>query len=404
MPRTQADRHPTRGADISVDAVVVGSGLAGLSAARAMATGGHGRVLIINGEDRLPYKRTQISKHLRAPYQRDDFALASVDELRGEQLDLLAGQCTAIDPATRTLTLSTGATVSWRAMVLATGATPYHLFPNASQVVRSAADGDRINQLAEKARSAAVIGGGVLGIEVADQLHQRGMTVAIFSRDSRLMQRELSPDRSDWLEAICRRRGIAPNLDTTVSQVTQEAGGITIHPAAATHLTELIVECAGSQPKRQLAEAAGLACRQGILVDETLATSHAGIFAAGDCVELWDGTLPHLWHQAEEQGHAAGSNAACYLDNQPRLPFQNRPRRLKCEAFGEFIFSMNHHLQAEMDDELVCHSGTIHQRFGFKRGKLAMIVMTGDKERAKRYEQALWAGLSRDDVEKTLAV
>ena len=387
-----------------VDAVVVGGGMAGLSAARAIAAAGT-RVLLINGEDRLPYKRTKISKSLRAAYRRDEFALTSPAQLQVEHIELQADQVTGIDLGARTLTLATGAAISWRAMVLATGATPFHLFPHASHVIRSAADGDRINQLAGTAQRVAVIGGGVLGIEVADQLQQRGLTTALFSRDGRLMQREFTPDRSDWLGAICQQHHITTHLNTTVSHLDRHADGLTLHAHdAPPHHTDLVIECAGSQPNLELAEQAGVACRHGILVDETLATSHPGVFAAGDCVELWDGSVPHLWHQAEDQGAAAGQNVARYLGDLPPAAFANRPRRLKCEAFGEYIFSMNHHLRTEIDEELVQQSDGMHQHFGFEAGRLVMVVMTGDRDRAKRYEQAVWAGLNKADLLATLPI
>ncbi len=385
-----------------VAAVVVGSGLAGLTAARAIAGDG-AHVLLINGEDRLPYKRTKLSKHLHAAYQRDDFALASAAALQAEHIELLADQALAIDPLARQLTLASGRTIGWRALVLATGATPFHLFPGQSHVIRTAADGDRINQQACSAKRIAVIGGGVLGIEVADQLQQRGLAVTLFSRDQRLMQREFTPDRSAWLAAICRQRRIATHLDTTISHLEHAGSAFTLHTSHAnTHHADLVVECAGSRPDQHLAATAGIACRHGILVDDTLTTSHPGIFAAGDCAELWDGTLPHLWHQAEDQGQAAGQNAARYLRGLPLVPFANRPRRLKCEAFGEFIFSMNHHLHADLDDELLQQSDTIHQHFGFKHDRLVMVVMTGDRPRAKRYEQAVWSGLSKSAIATAL--
>jgi len=100
----------------------------------------------------------------------------------------------------------------------------------------------------------------------------------------------------------------------------------------------------------------------------------------------------------------AGQNVASYLDGKNLSANPNRPRRLKCEAFGIFLFSINAHLRSKVDSLAIYRNDGIYQEFGFLGARLVSVVMSGDKERAKLYEKAVWAGMSPQEVRAKLAV
>ncbi len=377
------------------DVVVIGAGVAGLSAARAAVAHGAGRVLLINGEDRAPYKRTKVSKNLQGRYATDAFVLMSAPEPGIERRD---ARVVAVDTTSRAVALSTGSVVHYRALVLATGAAPRHLFPDASLVVRSAADGDRINGLARGARSAAIIGGGVLGVEVADQLRRRGLAVTLFSHAPVLMELQLTTEPSRWLGAVAAEHGVAVELGATVSDVERLEQGFRVCADTLCVEADLVVECTGSIPETRLARDAGLDVESGVVVAGTLACSAPGVFAAGDCVQLPLGRVPHLWHEAEDQGQTAGRNAARFAAGLEALPHPGRPRRLKCEVFGQYLFSMQPQLRDAVTDSIVTPRGERWLQLGFIDGALRMVIMTGDKDRAKAYERAVWEGISPDEA------
>lgn len=373
------------------DVVVIGAGMAGLAAARAASAEGAGRVLIVNGEDRAPYKRTKVSKHLTGAYTSDAFVLMPRAEAGIERLD---ARVTELDTATRTLTLRSAASIRYEALVLASGAAPNHHFVGRSLVVRSAADGDRLNAAASVARSAAIIGGGVLGVEVADQLHRRGLDVTLFSHAPTLMANELTLEPARWLTDRVARRGVRLELDATVSDVEELERGFRVCADRLCVDADLVVECTGSRPETSLARAAGLAVDAGIEVDPRLAASASRVFAAGDCTQLADGRVPHLWHEAEDQGATAGRNAARVVAGLAAELHPDRPRRLKCEAFGQYLFSMEPQLRDRITDTIVVRESDRWLQLGFRAGALCMVVMTGDRARAKLYERAVWDGVS----------
>ncbi len=379
----------------SFDVVVIGAGVAGLTAARAAVAEGAERVLLVNGEDRAPYKRTKVSKHLTAPYATDAFALMARPEPGLERID---ARVAAIDPASRSLRLEGGGRVRFGALVLATGAVASHRFAPSSLVLRDAADGDRLNRLASDARSAAIIGGGVLGVEVADQLLRRGLEVTLFSRASALMDTLLGAEPARWLTELAAQRGVQVALGATVSEVEALERGFRVCADRLCVEADLVVECSGSAPDTRLARASGLAVEQGVIVDGALASSAPGIFAAGDCAQLPGGRVPHLWHEAEDQGATAGRNAARFASGRTRVPHPHRPRRLKCEVFDRYLFSLEPGLLSDAPGLLTVREPERWLQLGFVDGALCAVVMTGDKPRAKDYERAVWEGISAEEA------
>lgn len=387
------------------DSIVIGAGFAGLSAAKALAEARSGSsVLLLNGEDRLPYKRTKISKNIAKGYETDAFAISNHEELAGLSINLTGLRAKRIDRTAKTVVLSDGSVAAWKTLILATGATPKQMFTADTAVVRTADDGETLLETIDSASSVAVIGGGVLGIEVTDQMVHAGKTVMLFCKGKRVMPHELNDEVSGLLKEAMTQSGVRCHFNAAVSDVIRTDAGFTVQCGDDNFPVDAVVECTGSEPDTALAKACGLQTDTGIVVNENLQTSDPSIFAAGDCTQLPDGTVAHLWHQAEDQGRCAGRNAAAILDGTPLSANPNRPRRLKCEAFGLFLFSINADLRDVADRLEIRKNGGIYQEFGFLNGKLISVVMAGDKARAKLYERAVWEGLSRTEVEKTLFV
>lgn len=387
------------------DAIIIGAGIAGLSAAGALAEARPGAsILLINGEDRLPYKRTQISKRIAAGYELNDFALTDPQALARATIGLTDSRVLHIDRRAKTITLDNGATVAWKSLLLATGATPLRRFSAPTALVRTARDGELLHQAIQSASTVTIIGAGVLGVEIADQMAKAGRSVSLLCKGNAIMPKELNDEVSRDLAGLLRRAGVCCRYDTPVLEVVETAAGLVVNPDGEALRSDLVVECSGTRPNIALASACGLETDRAIVVNEALQTSDPAIFAAGDCVQPTDGRVSHLWHQAEDQGLHAGRNLAAFLDGAPLSANPNRPRRLKCEAFGAFLFSLNADRRMEVDTRKIYRNETIYQEFGYQGGRLLSVVMSGDKERAKQYEAAVWDGLPPQEVERRLAV
>jgi NAD(P)H-nitrite reductase large subunit len=362
---------------MTVDVLIVGAGVAGLSAARELRERSPAvSILLVDKEARLPYKRTKLSKFLAEGFAHDSFAVEAPSWYSG-QLALKTG-CAVVSIDAGRAVLSDGSVVSWKNLLLATGAVPVRpTLPGVSEwsVLHSQDDTERLRARWENESEVAVLGNGVLGVEIAEQAVLAGKTVRLWGQSPRPLSRELTPAASDLLSRILSDRGII--------QESPSSG------------RSWAVAAIGSVPDLTLAQAAGVAVDRGVVVDDSFRTSVASIWSAGDGTQLPDGAVSHLWHQSEAQGKAA---ARSLLGLPPE--FSPRPWRLKTEVFGTYWFSMNKPRDTEPDFEVT--DGSFYQAFWYRYGRLTAAVMANDKERNKLYEQAVLGGWTKDQVQSTL--
>ncbi|MBN2737213.1 MAG: FAD-dependent oxidoreductase [Spirochaetales bacterium] len=370
------------------DLIIIGSGITGLSAAKAFAeTSGNKKILILNGEDRLPYKRTEITKNIEKGFSKEEFSLFEKYKDYGFWVQAKAA---VIDYQHRTLSLTNKKEYTWKTLILATGATAKKVYNPKSHVIRTALDGESLLQKARGSRSAAIIGGGVLAVETAVQLRNLGLAVNIYLQKSRLLEDSFTPFMSDHLDTLLRSEKIKIEYNHTINQVDDSAQGFTIRSSSENRLFDLVTECAGSIPNTELCGKDMIRVNKGIVVDSFMQTSYKGVFAAGDCTEFLGIDVCKLWHQAEDQGLQAGKNAALFLQGKPMEEFPDRKRRMKLEVFGQYYYSQNYSSNTEYDKSIKSHKNNIYEEFHFKNNILSAITMTGNKTRAKEYEQALW--------------
>ena len=436
-----------------VDILIIGSGAAGQAAAEAAAAARAARPLsicLVSNEDRLPYKRTKISKTMAQGFEVDAFAVQSANWYRDQGVELLTGtEVTRIDPDRRVAELGNGeASITFERLILATGAAPR--LPEADAGTRGQihcthdiADIEELRAAALRAVTAApagekpravVLGGGVLGLEVGYDLHQLGLHVAVVDRNERLMHRELDAYAGEIALEQCRRNGMdlylgeadyevrgapasapaatadgaEPNPGPARAASAPDAPGpaeVVLPRAGVTIRADVVAAALGVVPHTHLAAAAHLDTGRGIRVDRELRTSHPGVFAAGDCAEHPDGRVTHLWRDALRQGAVAGANAAADILGRPETEsYVYEPFRLKCEVFGTYFFSLCRPSPDRNDDygHRRYYDGPryVHaylRRDGTAAGRpnapdsarVAGVVMVNDKDNHKRYMQAV---------------
>ena len=286
------------------DIVVVGAGQAGGELVVAARQGGfEGTILLIGEEPFLPYQRPPLSKaYLLGELSKEALLLkapALFEKLRVEVR--LQARVNQIDRVGRTLRLSSGETVRYGKLAVCTGGRVRRLNVDGStsgqehpnlHYLRSIADADRLHEALVPGNRFVLIGGGYIGLEVAAVARQRGIDVTVIEAMPRVLARVTSPEVSAFYERVHRDAGVVIRTNTPVNGLEVSAdrrvtavvcGDGTREPCDA-----LIVGI-GLIPNTELAQQAGLAVDNGIVVDECARTRDPDIWAAGDCTNFPNG-------------------------------------------------------------------------------------------------------------------
>ncbi len=311
--------------------VIVGGGAAGNAAAeRLRADGYDGPVTIISADENLPADRPNFSKGTIAGTIPHEYNFLRPTEFyRDRRIDVrLNSRVERIDVAAHEVQLAGGARVRYDKLLLATGATPIRLDTPGAQrphvhTVRSLTDGEAIATIAAGATSAVVIGASFIGLEVAAALRSRNLDVHVVAPDAIPMSRVLGPEVGAFMRRLHEQHGVTFHLGTTVAAI--EVGMVTL-ASGATIPADLVVMGVGVKPLTALAESAGLATGNGVLVNQFLETSAADVFAAGDIARWPD---PHTgtpmrvehWVVAERQGQSAARNMMGMREVFDAVPF-----------------------------------------------------------------------------------
>ncbi len=297
--------------------VIVGAGAAGLVAAETLRREGFlGKILLL-GEDRdAPYDRPNLSKDYLAGNAPEEWIpLRSEKFYKKHAIDLHTGvSVTAIQPKEKKLTLTSGETIAFDQLLLATGARPIRLpIPGADlphvHVLRTLADSREIIA-GTQVKTAVVIGSSFIGLEVAAALRARGIVVTVVGKETVLFERTLGPELGGFVRSLHEEKEVKFCLGQTPVEITPKS----VKLSSGTELpAELVILGVGVSPATELAEKAGLKVDRGIVVDRYLETAEKGIFAAGDVAKYPDPITGETvrvehWVHAERQGKAAALN------------------------------------------------------------------------------------------------
>ena len=296
--------------DRSVDVLLVGGGVASVRCARTLRRHGFdGSVLIVGDEDRPPYNRPPLSKELLRDDLPDELLAAEPASWYARRsIDLLTNaRVTAIDPDAGRASLADGSTIRFERCLLATGAALRRLsIPGADQalMLRTAADARRMRAAAVAAPPGSpvvVIGGGFIGLEVASALATHGLRPTVVEMATSLWGGTLGIELAAWASDRLTEIGVELRLGTAVSRLADGAAWLDEDRLPATFAVAGI----GVVPREDLAETAGIAVADGILVGADQRTSHPAVWAAGDVARV-DGRRVEHWHAAREAGERAG--------------------------------------------------------------------------------------------------
>ena len=293
--------------------LILGGGIAALSAAQAIREQDPTcSIVMLSQEPELPYARPMLTKGLAGSLADDRLFLHPQSWYEEQRIFLLTGQeVIAMDPAAKEVRCKSGLTMAYDRLIYATGAQCFVPPIPGSQLshvtaIRSLADARKVREQAKQARTAAIIGGGVLGLEAAWALRQLGLQVTVLEVAPQLMGRQLDADTSALLLQRLESLNMGVRLGANIARITPEAVHLESGEAVP---ADVVLVSAGVRANTALAQEAGLHCGRAVVVDDHMRTSQPDIFACGDCAEL-NGVNLALWGEAQNQGRTAGINAA----------------------------------------------------------------------------------------------
>lgn len=272
--------------------VIVGGGNAGLQVADSLRRKGfEGAITILAEEAHLPYQRPPLSKKfLEGALDEARLTLRPEKFYADRSIDVKLGvKVTHVDRQGKTVLTEGGETLSYEYLVFATGARPRPLPGHEQQdglhFIRTIDDIHALKAELVGKKSAILIGGGFIGLEAAATLTTLGLKATVVEAMPSVMPGLVAPELAGFFREQHEAKGVTVIEGVSASNVdANPAGGFTAMLSDGRSLTaDLVVVGIGVIPNSELAEAAGIACERGILVDEFGRTSDPDVYAAGDC-------------------------------------------------------------------------------------------------------------------------
>jgi 3-phenylpropionate/trans-cinnamate dioxygenase ferredoxin reductase subunit len=294
--------------------VIVGAGLAAATASIALRENGHlGAITIVGEEKYPPYERPPLSKHfLMGKSSFEDALVEPASWYLDHDVRLLTGRAvTALDVDQHDIQLVDGALISYDKAILATGSRPRVLrIPGAdlAWTLRGVEDSERLRAALASASSIVVIGGGWIGLEAAAAAREAGVDVTVLEASRLPLQRALGDEMAGYFADLHRSHGVELRTSISVDSI-DGTGPFSVSAGDEEFKADLVLMGVGAVPNTELAQAAGLAVDDGVIVDEHFATSNPDILAIGDVarannVVLDEPLRVEHWDNAIRQGRA----------------------------------------------------------------------------------------------------
>ncbi len=271
--------------------VIVGAGHAGGQAAASLRQDGYdGEIVIIGDEPQIPYQRPPLSKqYLSGEQGIERVYLRPAKFYEDKNITLKTGvRVEAIDTAAKTVTTGAGETLAYDKLLLATGTRPRRLTIPGSDLrgihyLRTIDDVDGIREDMAPGRRLVVVGGGYIGLEVAAVAVKAGLEVHVLEMEQRILQRVTTPRMSAFYQQLHESRGVHIHCGAGATAFQGDGHVTAVLCGEQTYPADIVIVGIGVVPNVEEAQAAGIDCENGIVVDDHCRTSAPDVFAAGDC-------------------------------------------------------------------------------------------------------------------------
>jgi nitrite reductase (NADH) large subunit len=387
--------------------LIIGHGMASTRLVEELVERAPGRfnITLLGAEPRPAYNRILLSPVLAGERAPDDILIHPADWYARQGVALHCGvTATAVDAGARRVATCDGRWFDYDRLVIATGSSPLMPpLPGAGLPgVVSFRDVEDVAAMLDRAgegRHAVVIGGGLLGLEAAHGLAQRGMAVTVLHLMPHLMERQLDAEAAGLLRGALESRGLTLLTGVTTQEIlgTDHVSGVRLADGRCLP-ADLVVLAIGVRPRVDLARSAGLAVARGIVVDDALRTSAPGIYALGECAEhrgTCHGLVAPLYEMARSlAAHLAGSEAL----------YCPSPTATRLKVSGIDVFSAGDFTEGPDVEDIVLRDFRLghYARLTVRADRLVGAVLYGNTADAPFFADLIQSGRSISAMRDTL--
>lgn len=372
--------------------IVIGNGAAGLNAVKSIRNSDKETpILMISKEEHRTYYRPQLSSLIVKDMQEKRFYVQSPEWYQENNIDELLGvEVKAISPSEKKVILSTNEEINYSKLIVATGS--YNFIPPIKSgntiltsdnyrnfegiySIKDIKDALEVKEALNNAETAVVLGGGLLGLEAAWEMKQKGLNVEVIEFFPRLLPKQLDLEGSRIFEEIAKDSGVNIILGDSITEIIIENSalkGLKLQSGKEINC-DILLCSVGIRCNLKLAEDAGIEINRGIVVNSRMETNIPDIYACGDCAEV-NGMVYGNWMASIEMGKTAGENVA----GNPSL-FEDFTSSLMLNSLGAKIFSAgNMNFEDQELVQLSLRQGRQYKKLFFKENKLQGGILIGN--------------------------
>lgn len=379
----------------SIRAVIVGGGIAGISAAESLcAASPTAEITLVSNEAELPYYRLNLTRYLAGEIGEQDLPIHAASWYEEQKIRLMLGtEVSTIHLDEHTVALQSGEKLPFDRLLLTAGAHPFiPPIPGADRegatALRTVEEARQILTACRAGAKCVCIGGGLLGLETAGALARQGADVTLLEGFGWLLPRQLNERAGEILSQYVLGTGIKLRTKAITKEIVGDGRvrGICLEDGS-TISADLVVIATGIRPNSHLARRVGLEVNQGVVVDNLLRTSHPDVYAAGDVAE-YHGQVYGVWGPSQYQGSIAGMNMAGGCVEFGGVPRSNTLKVLGLDLFSIGQFNPQDASFRTFDEE----ADGRYCRFVFRDNRLVGAVLLGNTKLAATVKQAVESG------------
>jgi nitrite reductase (NADH) large subunit len=378
--------------------VVVGNGVAGVTAAQSLVRADPAAEVHIFGEEPYPYyQRPRLWEFLANEVEQQTLYFRSPDWYAAKGIQVhLGARVTALHPAEHRLTLADGGNIYYDRLLLASGAQPF-VPPFAGTdkegvfTLRTLDDARAMKAYAADIGSVVAIGCGLLGLETARALLSLGLDVRMLESEPRLLPRQLDGEGAQVLQARLEAIGLhfLTNAQTETILGDERVTGVRLRDGRVVE-GEMVLISTGIRSRVELAREAGLEVNRGLIVDERLRTSAADVYAAGDVAEF-EGTVYGIIPAAIEQTQVAAAN----MVSEGSATYSGTVPATTLKIVGIDLTSLGDATAAGDEFDILRQTDPaagVYRRLTLRDGKIIGAILLGDTQNVRPLKQLIATG------------